>query len=99
MSEVWARLSISCDKIRCVRDGLMCEKVCMTESGGTTGISLSIRDSRGWRMWDSRDREGFVMNASADSNQKKVLEPRFVKACRSAGIIDQDGGEGSTRPR
>ena len=83
--------------MRCVRDGVRCENVWITESGGTTGISLSRSDSSGWRTCDSRDSEGFVMNASADKDQKKMLEPSSVKACRSAGIIDQDAGEGSTR--
>lgn len=37
------------------------------------------------------------MNASADKDQKKMLELNSVKACRSAGIVDHDEGEGSTR--
>jgi hypothetical protein len=48
-------------------------------------------------MWDSRESEGFVINASADKYQKNVLELISVKVCRRAGTIDQDEGEGSTR--
>jgi hypothetical protein len=69
----------------------------MTESGGTTGISFCINDSRGCRMCDSSDREGFVIKASADNSQKKVLVRCSVRACRSAGMTDQDDGAGSTR--
>ena len=60
-------------------------------------MSLSISDSRGWRIWDSNESEGFVMNASADKDQKKVLELNSVKACRSAGTMDQEEGDGSIR--
>ena len=71
----------------------------MTESGGTTGMSLSIRFSSGCRTWASRDKVGFVMKTSGDNDQKKVLEHSSVKACRSAGTIAQDEGEGSMRSK
>ena len=69
----------------------------MTESGGTTGRSFCISDSRGWRICDSKDKEGFVMKASADSDQKKTLDECSVRAWRSAGTMDHEDGDGSTR--
>ena len=69
----------------------------MTESGGTTGTSFFMRDSSGWRIWSSNERDGLVIIASTVNDQKKVLEECSVKAWRRAGIRDQDEGAGSTR--
>lgn len=47
----------------------------MTLSGGTTGLSLSMRLSRrlGDRMWEVRDKDGFMMRACGEREKKYVL--------------------------
>lgn len=67
----------------------------MTLSGGTTGLSLSINDSRRFasRTWDLRFIDGFIMRLWGERRKKKVDLGNLVMACRRAGTIAQLRGE------
>ena len=67
----------------------------MTLSGGTTGLSLSISDSRRFasRTWDLRFIDGFIIRLCGERRKKKVDLGNFVMACRRAGTIAQLRGE------
>jgi hypothetical protein len=58
-----------------------------------------MRDSSGKRRCDSRLREGLVIRASGVSDQKNVECECSVRACRRAGIRDQDVGLGEKEGR
>lgn len=53
---------------------LRCEKVLITLSGGTTGVSRSINDSSFFvpTIFAIRSMEGFMMTACGDKEKKKV---------------------------
>ena len=67
----------------------------MTLSGGTTGLSLIIRDSRrlGSRTCDFRDIDGFMIKLWGERRKKNVDLGNLVMACRRAGTTAQLRGE------
>lgn len=76
--------------------GWRCEKVRITLSGGTTGMSRCIKSERGLKMWSDRDKAGLVMRLYALRAKMYVVEGCSVSAWRSAGTSAQVVGEGAT---
>jgi hypothetical protein len=79
--------------------GLRWLNVWITESGGTTGISLSIREARrgGERMCECRDSEGSIIRACGERANIQGEYGCRVREWRTAGMRDQVWGKLSVK--
>ena len=85
---------MSWERMRWAERGVRWEKVWMTESGGTTGMSFCISEERFEKMCVERLREGDVMRAYGDSAQRYWVCGYVVRAWRQAGMRVHEVGEG-----